>query len=115
MAEENIIIKSNNEINIFISSNGTDEDFLIIRENLKKRIEDTGIAQVYLFEQSSASTLDAEPYYTFNVDTSDICVFIINNAEEIPEGVMKEYNRAKAIDKKSYISFLEMIKMERPI
>ncbi len=95
-------IENDEKIRVFISSICGIEKYDSVRKNLKTLIEDTGIAKVYLFEDKRcASTLTAEQDYLYGVDDSDVCVFLIDNADGVSEGVLREYQRAKAYSKKS--------------
>lgn len=61
-----------------------------IRAELKESIEKTGLAEVYTFEGEEASTLSAGAHYTFALEDSDVCIFLIDNADGIPDGVKAE-------------------------
>lgn len=101
-------IESDERIRVFISSICGVEKYDSIRAELKKLIEDTGIAKVYLFEgKQQASTLTAEQDYLYGVDDSDVCVFLIDNSDGVPLGVLKEHQRAKAHPKKSIYIFCD--------
>ena len=101
-------IESDERIRVFISSICGVEKYDSIRAELKKLIEDTGIAKVYLFEgKQQASTLSAEQDYLYGVDDSDVCVFLIDNSDGVPLGVLKEHQRAKAHPKKSIYIFCD--------
>lgn len=63
------------KIRVFISSICGNEKYDTIRRKLKKLIEDTGIAKVYLFEDRPASTLTAEQDYLYGVDDRDAIAF----------------------------------------
>ncbi|NLX03150.1 MAG: hypothetical protein GXY40_11575 [Syntrophomonadaceae bacterium] len=98
-------IETDEKIRVFISSICGNEKYDTIRRELKRLIEDTRIAKVYLFEKRPASTLTAEQDYLYGVDDSDVCVFLIDNADGVPEGVLREYQRAKAYPKKTIYIF----------
>lgn len=94
------------KVRVFISSRCGEEKYDNIRMNLKTLIEKTGFAKVYLFEGiEQATTLSAEQDYLYGIDDCDVCIFLIDNADGVPEGVLKEYQRAKAHPKKSIYVF----------
>ena len=98
-------IEFDKKIKVFISSKCGDPRYDDVRNRLKILIEETGFASVYLFENRLASTQSAEQDYLYALDDSDVCIFLIDNADEIPDGVLKEYQRAKAQPKKSLFIF----------
>lgn len=93
------------KIRVFISSVCGNEKYDTMRKELKELIEGTGIAKVYVFEGGGASTFTAEQDYLYGVDDSDICVFLIDNADGVPKGVLEEHQRAKAKSKKRIYIF----------
>lgn len=82
------------KIKVFISSACGDapekQKYNIVRVGLKKLIESTGFAKVYLFEDKGASIISAENHYSFGLEDSDLCIFLIDNADGIFPGVQKE-------------------------
>lgn len=100
------------KIKVFISSNG-DEKYLPIRNQLKERIELTGIAETYVFEEEGASTLTAEQHYRFALKDSDVCIFLIDNDDKINEGVLKEVDTVKKYNIKSLYYFSDETKKEK--
>jgi hypothetical protein len=79
----------------------------LVRRSLKTSLESTGFIQTYVFEESEASTLPVQDDYFDELDTSDVCLFLIDNFDEgIPNGVLKEINRAQSQNKKSIFLFL---------
>lgn len=105
MSENHIVA---NPIRIFISSGCGDgkERYNKIRKDLKERIEKTGMASVFLFENSKyASSLTASKFYLRELDDSDLCIFLIDNEDGIFDGVAPEIHRARANNKKSIYIF----------
>jgi hypothetical protein len=98
-------IEFDEKIRVFISSKCGEEKYDNVRIQLKSLIEATGFAKAYLFEGRLASTLTAEQDYLYGLDDSDVCIFLIDNADGVPEGVLNEYQRAKAHPKKSLYIF----------
>lgn len=104
----NINIEIGEKVRVFISSICGVKKYDSIRAELKKLIDDTGIAKTYLFEgKGKASSFTAQQDYLYGVDDSDICVFLIDNADGVPEGVLKEHQRAKSHPKKSIYLFCD--------
>lgn len=93
------------KIKVFISSKCGEKKYDEVRIQLKDLIEKTGFARVYLFEDRPASTRSAQQDYLYGLDDSDVCIFLIDNADGVSEGVLKEYQRAKAQPKKSLYIF----------
>ncbi|MFI3169360.1 MAG: hypothetical protein R3Y06_05390 [Faecalibacterium sp.] len=83
------------KIRVFISSICGLPKYDKIREELKNRIERTQLATVYLFEDENASSLSAGMHYISELEDSDICVFLIDNADGISDGVAKEIDVVK--------------------
>jgi len=86
-----------NKVKIFISSTCDDYDgkYTIARKGLAALLEETGLVQVYLYEEDTAHSADNESSYIGSLDDSDLCIFLINNSDEIRPAVLKEHSRAK--------------------
>lgn len=79
----------------------------LVRKALKLSLEETGFIKVYLFEDDLPSTSSAGEDYIYKIDESHVCLFLIDNFDEIiSEGVLKEISRAKELNKKSIYLFL---------
>ena len=78
------------KIKVFISSKCGEKKYDRIRNELKNMIEATQLAEVYLFEDKGASTVSAEEHYVWHLADSDVCIFLIDNKDGIPDGVQKE-------------------------
>lgn len=97
-----------NKVKIFISSKCCDNGkYTIMRRGLKELLINTGLAEVYIFEDAASSSLNVEESYLQELDNSDLCVFIIDNSEKLTEGVLKEYERAKALNKRVMYFFCD--------
>lgn len=95
------------KIKVFISSKCGIDKYDIVREALKRRLEDTGVIDVYLFEATGAYSHTAVESYLGRLDDCDLILFLIDNEDStFPEGVMKEWIRAKDLGKKSLYLFL---------
>ena len=82
------------KIRVFISSICGDRGrYDSLRKSLKDTIESTGIAQVYLFGDRPRTTTAINDY-TWSVEDSDVCIFIIDNKDGIPKGVQNEIDTA---------------------
>ena len=91
------------KIRVFISSVcGDNKKFNQVRKRLKKLIEDTGVAKVYLFEDEEASTLSAGAHYKFNLIDCNVCIFLIDNKVGVTPGVQEEIDIAKRHNIKSF-------------
>lgn len=91
---QNSPMSSNPKIRVFISSKCDKGDetpkYDPIRAELRQAIEKTGLASVYTFEAEKASTLNAGNHYIFALEDSDVCIFLIDNADGISQGVQAE-------------------------
>lgn len=105
------------KIRVFISSKCGIENYDIIREALKRMLDDTGIIDAYVFESSGAYSHTAAESYLGRLDDCDVVLFLIDNEDSIfPEGVMKEWVRARDLGKKSiYLFFNSKTKNETTI
>ena len=82
------------KIRVFISSICGDRGrYDSLRKSLKDTIESTGIAQVYLFGDRPGTTTAINDY-TWSVEDSDVCIFIIDNKDGVPKGVQNEIDTA---------------------
>lgn len=92
-------LSSSSKIKVFISSkcDGAEDvpKYNPIRAELKELIESTNLATVYTFENEGASTLSAGSHYTFALEDSDVCIFLIDNADGIPSGVQAEIDTVR--------------------
>ena len=101
----------NQKIKVFISSKcdkaGDVPKYNPIRLELKKLIENTNLATVYTFENESASTLSAGSHYTYALEDSDVCIFLIDNADGIPNGVQAEIDTVRKKNKMALYYFCD--------
>jgi len=103
-----------NKVKIFISSTCDDYDgkYTIARKGLATLLEETGLAQVYLYEEDTAHSADNESSYIGSLDDSDLCIFLIDNSDEIRPAVLKEHSRARTLKKKSLYLFCDQREKE---
>lgn len=96
------------KIKVFISSIcGDNGKFDRVRINLKKAIEETQLADVYLFESEEASSLSAQNHYIWSLEDCDVCIFLIDNADGVTAGVQKEVDTARRCNIKSIYYFCD--------
>lgn len=95
------------KIKVFISSICGREKYDTVRAELKRAIEATGLADVYLFEEKGAATLPAGAHYSFALEDSDICIFLIDNADGISQGVQNEIDVVKKQNIKALYYFCD--------
>lgn len=102
------------KIKVFISSRCGDEGkYDRIRSELKVAIESTNLAEVYMFEEKPASTLSAGSHYTWALEDSDVCIFLIDNYDGIPEGVQVEIDTVKKYGIKALYYFCSETSKEK--
>lgn len=114
------MFNTEDKIKVFISSACGNEDwkqkYNYIREALKVVIKGTGFAEPYVFESEGASTISAGSNYISALEESNLCIFIIDNKDEVPYGVLKEVEIAKKYNIKSLFYFCdEFSKEETPL
>lgn len=106
-----VTVSPKRKLRVFISSKcdktGEQPKYNPIRLMLKNSIENTNLAEVYVFEEESASILSAEAHYTYNLLDSDVCIFLIDNADGIPKGVQNEIDTVKKHQIKSLFYFCD--------
>lgn len=108
-----LIISPGQKIKVFISSICGVEKYDKVRSELKSTIEATRLADVYIFEDKGASTLSAGNHYTFALEDSDICIFLIDNADGIKPGVQNEIDIVKKYNIKALYYFCDENQKEK--
>lgn len=79
----------------------------LVRRALQTSLDKTGLIETYLWENSPASTYSSSEDYIDELDSSDVCLFLIDNFDEnISEGLLAEITRAQKTNKKSFYLFL---------
>ena len=112
--QEQYQLRPTKKIRVFISSVcGDNKKFNPVRKRLKKLIEDTGVATVYLFEDEEASTLSAGAHYKFNLIDCNVCIFLIDNKVGVTPGVQEEIDIAKRHNIKSFYYFCDEDSVEK--
>jgi len=82
------------KLRVFISSKCGGK-YAIARKALKTLLETTGLVEVYAFETEPASSEDTQSSYLEYVDNSNLCIFLIDNGDDVPAAVLSEEKRAK--------------------
>lgn len=81
------------KLTVFISSK-IDERYKPIRHALKTLLMETGlVSSVYAFEQE-ASSQNTQGAYLSEVSQSDLCIFLVDNADGVSDAVYKEHKQA---------------------
>lgn len=106
-------ISPGQKIKVFISSICCVEKYDKVRADLKSAIEGTQLADVYTFESKGASTLSAGSHYTWALEDSDICIFLIDNEDGINPGVQAEIDTAKKHNIKALYYFCDETQKEK--
>ena len=101
------------KIKVFISSICGVEKYDKVRAELKKAIERTQLVDVYTFESRGASTLPAGDHYILALKDSDICIFLIDNADGIKAGVQAEIDTVKKHNIKALYYFCDETQKEK--
>lgn len=102
------------KIKVFVSSICGDKGrYDKIRAELKQEIERTNLATVYLFEAKGAATISAGEHYTYALEDSDICIFLIDNADGIASGVQNEIDTVRKRNIKALYYFCDETSTEK--
>lgn len=83
-----------NKLKVFISSKigntENDQKYMLARTAAKKALEMTGLFTVYMFESTGPSTGSAIDDYQEELKASDVCIVLIDNEDNVPDGVAAE-------------------------
>lgn len=106
-----------NKVRIFISSrcDSTDSDDLkygVMRKALTLLLEETGLCDVFIFEEGTATSYSLEHSYMDPLADSDLVIIIVDNQDDVSEATRKEINRAKALNKNCIYIFCDQRKKE---
>ena len=82
------------KLRVFISSR-CGEKYTIARKALKKLLLSTGLVHVYAFEIAPASSEDPQSAYLQYIDDSNLCIFLVDNEDDVSPAVLSEEKRAK--------------------
>lgn len=90
------------KLKIFISAK-VDQDkenkFSKMKEAIKKKLESLELFHVYIFESGYGTSKNVIDDFLDEIVDSHICLFLINSAEDIPDGVQLEINEANKQNK----------------
>ena len=93
-------------IRVFISSKcDNDGPYTKLRRELESKIDETPFFTAYTWERGGASTSSAKETYCWQLNDSNLCVFIIDDSLDLPEGVKNEIHEALEQGKKSLYYF----------
>jgi len=106
-------ISPGQKIKVFISSICCVEKYDKVRADLKSAIEGTQLADAYTFESNGASTLSAGSHYTWALEDSDICIFLIDNEDGINPEVQAEIDTVKKHNIKALYYFCDETQKEK--
>lgn len=106
-------ISPGQKIKVFISSICGVEKYDKVRAELKSAIEATQLADVYIFEERDASSLPAGAHYTWALEDSDLCIFLIDNDDGIKPGVQAEIDTVKKYNIKALYYFCDETQKEK--
>ncbi|MCD5200578.1 hypothetical protein IV468_02135 [Enterococcus casseliflavus] len=88
------MIQTGEKLRVFISSKtGYEQDCIkynLARKAIKEMLELTGLFQVYLFEEAGTSSTSAYNHYIQRLKSVDVCIFLIDNEDGVPQGVQNE-------------------------
>lgn len=111
----NLSMQPGQKIRVFISLICGKEKYDQVSSELKRLIENTGLATVYLFEGAGASSVAARSHYLYSLKDSDVCIFLIDNADGIGQGVQEEIDTATKTTLKRCIIFAMKRRRKKPI
>lgn len=109
-----LMIVPGQKIKVFISSICGVEKYDKVRAELKSAIEATQLADVYTFENKGASTLSSGSHYTWALEDSDICIFLIDKQTELNQGYRPRLTLSKNIILRLYTIFVMKSKKRKP-
>lgn len=88
------MIPTGEKLRVFISSKTGDDQasikYNLARKAIKEMLELTGLFQIYLFEEAGSSTTSAYNHYIQRLKNADVCIFLIDNEDGVPQGVQNE-------------------------
>jgi hypothetical protein len=99
------------KVNVFISSK-IDERYKIVRKALKEILLETNMTTVFIFEDSGASSQDVVSSYLNQLDDSDLCIFLVDNKDGVPDPVLEEQKRAMSLNKRCIYLFCDESKKD---
>lgn len=110
---DSLLISPDQKIRVFISSICGVDKYDKVRTELKNAIEVTQLANVYTFEDNGASTLPTDAHHTMTLEDSDICIFLIDNADGVNPRVQAEIDTVRKHNIKALYYFCDETKKEK--
>lgn len=109
--------EKNNKVKIFISSKCDDKDlndlkYGVMRKALTLLLEETGLCEVFVFEEGTATSRGLEHSYMDPLADNDLVIIIVDNQDGVSKPTMREINRAKTLNKKCIYIFCDQRKRE---
>ena len=99
------------KVKVFISSKCGGR-YTLVRKALKSLLSETNIVQVFIFEEQGPSSQHVIDSYITKLDDSDLCVFLIDNKDDVSDAVLKEQKRARELKKRVFYIFCDEDKKE---
>src|SRR5690625_5121201 len=90
------------KIKIFISSTVDEEAdniFSELRKEITKELEGLGLFNVYIYERGYGTSKNVVDDYLDEISDSQVCLFLINSAEGVSDGVQKEITYSRKLNK----------------
>lgn len=90
------------KLKVFISSavdNEGENLFSKMRKRVKDELESMGIFNVYIYEEGFGTSKNVVDDYLDEIADSHVCLFLINSADGVPDGVQKEIDEARKLNK----------------
>lgn len=108
-----IHIEKTNIVKVFISSNCDSNEaklqgnpkYSVMRRSLKLLLESTGVCDVYVFEEGTATSYNVEFSYINPLADSDLAIVIVDNKDGIGKGTQNEINTIMGLKKKCLYVF----------
>ncbi len=94
-----------NKIKVFISSSCTNEKLDIVRKSLKVLLEETGLFNVYIFEDAPGASCNVTDSYLQELERNNIVLFIIDEDDELSPGTLQELERTNILNMKNTVIY----------
>ncbi|EOL50377.1 hypothetical protein [Enterococcus caccae] len=111
------MIQIGEKLRVFISSKTGDDQasikYNLARKAIKELLELTGLFQIYLFEEAGTSSTSAYNHYIQRLKSADVCIFLIDNGDGVPEGVQNEVDEVLKNNIPSLYYFCEQNSKEK--
>ena len=109
------MVSNLNKVSVFISSKCDNEDdiqsgrikYSVTRKALKLLLEESGMCNVYAFEEGTATSFNVVNSYMDKLDDADLVIVLVDNKDGITSATMKEIGRVKALGKKCIYFFCD--------